>query len=141
MRKSEMSKDQQRIRKQIITRLTKAGWTEGAATSGFDDGDFVLEEAVMEFHGLMDLTVSYSASEETLTLILEVALGHGLTIVMKCFKVLEAVLDLIVSFQDKVSDQNFQDYIVQIVDICPEVYADRGDEGLVRLDNSAPRKK
>jgi hypothetical protein len=141
MRKHEMSKEQLKIRDQITTRLEQAGWTEGAAISGFDDGEFVLEEAVMELHRLMDLTVSYSASDETLTLILEVTLGHGSTIVMKCFQVLGDLLDLIVSFQDKVSENNFQDYIVRVVDICPEVYVDRGDEGLVRLDNSAPRKK
>jgi hypothetical protein len=140
MRKREMNEEQLEIRERIIVRLKRAGWKEGAALSGFEDGDFVLEEAVMEFRGKMDLTFSYSATEGMLTLAMEVKLGRGVTIVMKCFEALEKVIDIIVSFQRNVSESNFQDYIVAIVDICPEVYADRGDEGLVRLDNSVPRK-
>ena len=141
MRKSEMTNEQLAIRQQIIKCLTEAGWTEGEAISGFHNGEFVLEEAVMEYHRSMDITVSYMASKDTIILIMECGLGgSGVTLEIKYPIELSKLLDFIISFQDKVTEHNFRDYIVTIVDFCSDVYVDLGDQGLVRLDNKARRK-
>lgn len=141
MEKSKMSKKQQERREQIVKRLTAAGWTDGAENKFYSMDIPVAHEAVMEFAGKMQLTVSYTAKEETLTLIMETSLGGpGVTLIMKCWEALDEVLDLIVSFQRKVTKANFRDYVVQLVEICPGTLSDTED-GYVRLDNAAPRKK
>lgn len=139
MRKNEMSKDQLAIRQTIIARLDKTGWSESEALSGFDRGDFEPEEVIMEYNGLMNITVSYNASENLIHLIMESWLGGpSVALEINFLDRLNELLDLIVSFQDKVTEHNFRKYVAKVVEVCPEVYVDLGDIGLVRLDNKAP---
>ena len=46
---------------------------------------------------------------------------------------LQQLLDLIVSFQDEISSENFREYVDKILDVVPEVFVDRGEDGMQPL--------
>jgi hypothetical protein len=142
VRKKELNDSQKQRRQAIAVRLKKAGWSEAPENSMFEAGDFVEEELAMTYEGKMQLTASYSASDEVFSLIMEVSFGGpGVTLRMKCWDKQTQVLDVITAFQDKVTNKNFRDYVVKLVDICPDTKAVTGDGQVFQLDNKAPRKK
>lgn len=134
MRKKEMSEEQLADRETVVKRLKKAGWSGTAFNELFDAGDFIYDEASMEYDNRsMLLTVNYTASNATLTLRLEVKSGKQVVLVIEFGDKLKELLELIVSFQKKVSPTNYKDYGRKVLKLCPNTFADLGDKGLARL--------
>lgn len=135
MRKKEFSKRQLSDRKQVIDVLEKAGWKGTAFNRRFEEGDWLEDEASMEYsNGKMDLTANYTGSSNSLTLRLaDSASSREVAIKTEFGDRLEAVLKTIVSFQKKISAANYRDYFSEIVRLVENTYADRGDQGWQKL--------
>ncbi|MFF6883284.1 hypothetical protein ACFY9F_08845 [Streptomyces sp. NPDC012421] len=116
-----------RNEKRMIARLKEAGWgiAEGAATLDlaslfYDNGRMVIE---VEHH--------YERGELLLTLISP--MGLQVTVYPVYGDSLERTLDAIVGFQDRVTSENFQEALSELVSACPEVYVQKGEDDEPRL--------
>lgn len=148
MRKKEFSKHQLVDRKQVIDALGKAGWKGTAFNRRFEEGDWLEEEASMEYgNGKMNMTANYTGASNSLILRLaDSTTGREVAIKTEFGDQLEKVLRAIVSFQDKISATNYRDHLSEIVRLVPDTYADRGDQGWQRLvvdesESKKPKKK
>ena len=133
MRKREMSDAQLNEREQFIAQLAKAGWAETVRNRLFEDGDYVPEEAQMEYEGRsMRLTLESAAEQNAIVLHIEDPEGHDATFVVECGEKLRVVLKVIDSFKSSITANNFRQKIKELVKVCPETYA-MTPEGLKQL--------
>lgn len=108
--------------KRIIERLKSAGWdlAEGAEMFGtanltYDNGNIVIE-------------VGQEFQKRELLVTLATPDGREITVYPVYGERLEATLDAIVGFQDRVNSDNFQDVLRELVAACPEVYYQEGED-------------
>src|SRR3954453_7811587 len=124
--------DQQRSdREAVVETLERAGW-EGTINQQIVDQGMPFEfQASLEYDGneQMSLMAQYDAEEPALELTIEAPRGE-LVLSIEPGGKLQQLLDLIVSFQDKISPDNFREYIDKILDVAPEVFVDRGEDGM-----------
>jgi len=124
--------DQQRSdRDAVVETLERAGW-EGTINQQIVDQGMPFEfQASLEYDGNADMSLmaQYDAEEPALELSLEATRGEVVLSISPGSK-LQQLLDLIVSFQDEISSDNFREYVDKILDVAPEVFVDRGEDGM-----------
>lgn len=123
-----MSEDLHRQeKKRIVERLKLAGWdmAEGAVT---------LDRAALVYdNGQITIEVEQDYDRHELLLTLASPDGREITVYPVYGDSLEATLDAIVSFQDRVTAENFQDILRELVVTCPEVYIQEDEDDEPRL--------
>ncbi|WP_405622262.1 hypothetical protein [Streptomyces sp. NBC_01508] len=111
----------------IIVRLKAAGWdmADGAETLGL---------ASMTYHnGRMLIELEQDYEQRELLFTLESPDGRGTTVYPVYGDSLEATLDAVIGFQDRVGPENFQEILKELVVACSEVYVQEGDDSEARL--------
>ena len=126
-----MSNDQEQQRAAaalIIKTLTDAGWKKtvkgealGKADMQYDNGSVTLEVEQASDPGWLDLSV-FDRSED------------GSDFSLNCSGKLNEVLATIISFQDKVSFDDYKQYLTQLLQVCSEIYVDTGDDFVPLLE-------
>lgn len=108
--------------KRIVERLEGAGWqlAEGAETLGTADLTYD--------NGNISIEVSQEFGKRELILTLVAPDGRELTVYPVYGDRLEATLDAIIGFQDRVEPGNFQDVLRELIAACPEVYYQEGED-------------
>lgn len=134
MQKDELTDRQLQNREMIVERLTSAGWKGTASNRLFDKGKSARCEARMTFkNSTMKLTVTYFADKELVYFGLYDTLGKGVSIATNFENMLEEWLDLIISFQNELSSDNYKYYIEKIVKKFPSVFVEIEEEGELTL--------
>lgn len=111
MRKKELSKQQLDERNLFVRHLEKSEWNSTGGNKMFDDGDFVLEEAKMEYdNGKMNLLLGFSAESRAISLYIAAVSGKEANFVIEYGNKEKELLELITSFQKKISAKNFKRY-------------------------------
>lgn len=144
MKKTELSKEELKERNLFVSHLKKAGWSETGINQMFDDGDFVSEEAQMEFaNDQMSLLLEFSTELRGFKLYLTANSGKEANFVIQYEEKFAELLDLITSFQHKISSRNYKTYMQKILDLCPQTFVDVPEKGLHQLvgENQSGRKK
>jgi hypothetical protein len=111
----------------IIERLMGAGWemAEGAAT---------LNRAYLIYdNGHMNIELEQDRKRRELLLTLAAPDGRDVTVYPVYGDSLDAVLEAVIDFQERVNPQNFRDMILELVAVCPEVYVQEGEDDEPRL--------
>jgi|GEM_PF-4182381 len=111
----------------IVARLRSAGWdmADGAVLLGraalaYDNGQVVAE--LEQDDQRRELIFSLTAPD-----------GRGLTVYPVYGDRLEATLDAVVGFQDRVTAENLPEVLGELVMACPEVYLQEGEDDEPRL--------
>ena len=111
---------------EIIKRLSAAGWHQtikgealGRAELEYDNGKISLLVDQGAEHGWLDLSI-YDESDE------------GSDFSLQCPGKLNEVLDLIITFQDKISFDNYKEFLRELVKVA-DVYVDAGGDDFVPL--------
>lgn len=134
MKKKDLSKEQLDERNLFVKVLEKSGWQATGVNKMFEDGDYVSEEAQMEYdNGKMNLLVEFSSKIAGIKLYLTANSGKEANFVIQYEDREEELLKLITSFQEKISADNFKKKISKILEKFPQTFADINDKGLHQL--------
>lgn len=125
---TDNQKPQQPDDAQIIKTLTEAGWkktlkaeTVGKAEMEYDNGSVTLVVEPGSDPGWLDLSV-FDRSDQ------------GSDFSLDCKEKFTEALTTIISFQDKISFDDYKQYLTQLLQVC-EVYVDDGDDFVPLLEN------
>ncbi len=130
MRKNEMSEVQMYERAMIITMLSAAGWNTSDQNKMFDEGLWTYFEVNMDYQNdSVRILLRYEAEKRVIYFSTQDAGGKELTLHIYYEGQLEQLLRLIVGFQDVISGENYNQYVRDIVRLCPSTYAAVGEEG------------
>ncbi|MCG7527755.1 hypothetical protein MHW47_25365 [Streptomyces sp. OfavH-34-F] len=114
-------------RNHIIDRLKSAGWKMAAGAER-------LGRAALEYdNGQMLLEVEQDFERRELTFSLTSPSGEGLTVYPVYGDALEPTLDALTGFQTRITPENFRITLIELVEACPEVYMQDGEDGELRL--------
>jgi hypothetical protein len=130
----DLNDRQRRDREAVVDTLTQAGW-DGTVNQQIVDQGMPFEfQASLEYddNDAMSLMVQYDAGDPTIELTLDALEGEAVLSITPGNK-LQELLDLIVAFQDEISANNFRVYVSKILDLAPDVYVDRGEDGMQKL--------
>lgn len=115
----------------IIKTLSEAGWKKtvkgeavGKADMEYDNGSVTLVVERGSDPGWLDLSV-FDRSEE------------GSDFSLNCPGKLNEVLVAIISFQDKISFEDYKQYLTQLLQVCSEIYVDDGDDFVPLVEDHA----
>jgi len=134
MRKSEMTERQLNERKLVIEKLARAGWKGSDKNKLFDQNLSFQEEAVMEYRNPnMGITVSYSASDESIYINLEELTGANVNLTIPFGDKLDELLKTITDFQDKIDSKNYRENIRTILRKKIPVYVEDDENGPKKL--------
>ncbi|WP_435599545.1 hypothetical protein [Streptomyces anulatus] len=111
----------------IISRLKSSGWimAAGAETLG--------RAALTHDNGRIVIELEQDNEQREMILSLTSPNGRGVTVYPVYGNSLESTLDVLVSFQDRITPENFQEMIMELVTACPEVYIQEDEDGEPRL--------
>ncbi len=84
-------------------------------------------------NGRMVAEVEHHYERQELLLMLTSPDGRQVTVYPVYGDSLETTLDAIVGFQDRVTPDNFQEMLGELVAVCPEVYVQEGEDDEPRL--------
>ncbi|MEV7656872.1 hypothetical protein AB0O39_22140 [Streptomyces anulatus] len=111
----------------IISRLKSSGWimaagaeTLGRAALTYENGRIVIE--LEQDNEQREMVLSLTSPD-----------GRGVTVYPVYGNSLESTLDVLVSFQDRITPENFQEMLMELVTACPEVYIQEDEDGDPRL--------
>ncbi|MFG1951405.1 hypothetical protein [Micromonospora sp. NPDC048830] len=117
----------ERDKRRIIERLTSAGWKMA-------EGATILNRASLVYESeQLSLEVTQDDQYRELLLTLVSADGGELTVFPAYGERLDATLEAIIGFQDRISPDNFQDMLRELVAACPEVYFQTEEDDEPRL--------
>jgi hypothetical protein len=133
-------------RQTIVSTLGNAGWTSGPYVDNewFDEGLFVESEASLVYsnqHGV-EFVLHYDAERAVVYLTLTLSDSEEAELIIHFGDAISELMQLVVSFQDQISAQNYRKAIRAIVRLCPETYAVLGDEDedVVKLTTDAEQE-
>lgn len=113
--------------RRVVARLTGAGW-------GMAEGADVLGRAYLAYDsGRMRIEVEHHYERPELVLSLVAPDGREVTVYPVYGERPDAVLDVVVGFQDRVGPDDFRDAVRELVGVCPEVYVQDGEDAEPRL--------
>jgi hypothetical protein len=134
MDRDSASKAQLDLRKQLIDMLSQAGWKGGVENERFERGDWVQNEMVMRCRPLeMALTMRLALEPQVLVFGFQAHDGRGATITMRCLDKSKALVNLILNFQQELTETNYRQELRKLMEICDEVYAQDAEGNLQRL--------
>lgn len=137
MKKKELSKDELAERDLFVEHLEKAGWSEaGPANETY--------EARMSFNnGKIHLVLEYSAEIQGFYFyLINQDSGKEVKLVIQYEDEEKKLLELITSFQKKISPENFRDYSAKIAETFPQTFVDIPGKGLYQLsEDEEPTKE
>ncbi len=135
MRKQEMSPRQLQERTLIVESLLAAGWKAPSNENEmFDEGLWVLREAVMHYNGPeVSLNVFYRSDEGVIYLEFEMPDESMIELKMDVKARLRELLGIITSFQDKLTQVNYKEHIRSLMAVCENIYVMTEGENFIRL--------
>lgn len=125
MQRSEMSDEQLRVRDSIVNELTNAGWLPTRWQEMFDEGLWTPHEVSMERMRTADgqgLQFVLDTEQQRVALSIRRNMFQGLTLYIFFAECLGALLNAIVRNQDTVAEENFKNFVREILAACPETY-------------------
>jgi len=129
-----MTERQLNERKLVIEKLARAGWKGSDKNKLFDQNLSFQEEAVMEYRNPnMGITVSYSASDESIYINLEELTGANVNLTIPFGDKLDELLKTITDFQDKIDSKNYRENIRTILRKKIPVYVEDDENGPKKL--------
>ncbi|KAK1177591.1 hypothetical protein B7755_005055 [Streptomyces sp. NBS 14/10] len=124
MSDDELHKQNER---RVLERLREAGWDMAEGASTLDLASLFYD------NGRMVAEVEHHYERQELLLTLTSPDGRQVTVYPVYGDSLETTLDSIVGFQDRVTPDNFQEVLGELVAACPEVYVQEGEDDEPRL--------
>ncbi|MGW3567077.1 hypothetical protein ACWDSL_24955 [Streptomyces sp. NPDC000941] len=124
MSDDELHKQNER---RVLERLREAGWDMAEGASTLDLASLFYD------NGRMVAEVEHHYERQELLLTLTSPDGRQVTVYPVYGDSLETTLDAIVGFQDRVTPDNFQEMLGELVAACPEVYVQEGEDDEPRL--------
>lgn len=123
LKKTDQQREHDKI---IIERLTRSGWQRTDRSDVFGTADLTYQNQYLSLgvlHEWKDDSITFKIIDKNNTLYLAIYFKGNL----------QQLLEVITSFQDEISPDNFKEHIGKIIKVCPSVYVDTGD-GIVPLD-------
>ncbi len=130
MRKSEMTVQQLEERQLIIDKLTSAKWQDLSVGDWFEQNLWAKFEATMGFkNNGVSLEIDFNSEQQYIRFIIQNLLSEFIMLIIYYQDKLEKLLETIVSFQDKITESTFEQYVREILRVCPTTtYASIDDD-------------
>jgi hypothetical protein len=118
--------------------LLRAGWKPSSNENEmFEEGLWVLREAVMEYAGAeVVLRVFYRADQDALYLSMDMPDESSVELKMDVDRRVVDLLGVVTSFQDEVTQMNYKEHIRSLINICDNIYVLGEGEKFVRLTDN-----
>ncbi|MCP4359808.1 MAG: hypothetical protein GY796_17510 [Chloroflexi bacterium] len=121
MRKSEMTEDQLEERRFVLDKLIKADWSDMTVGDWFEKDFWAAIEASMNYdNGNVVLQVDYIAKNRTIDFKIGNYFGERILLTIFFQNKLREIVDTIISFQDEITTENYDEHLTEIVRVCPE---------------------
>lgn len=125
-----MNNKQINERQLVVNLLGEAGWIETEHSKKFETEFWLYKEAVLDYDNTsMKMTVEYCAENEDLTYMMTDVTNMGIILRIVYGDKLAEILNLIVSFQNAITSDNYKRYIKKLINVSPKVSLDLGEEG------------
>lgn len=134
MRKSEMTEDQKKIRKELLVFLKNEGW-DSEDTNWFEENLWSQYELSPIYdNSKMNIELELNMEESYLNFILtDNNSGGEVFIVIKPIKNIANVIKKINDFKEVINSDNFREHINSLFKVTDSMYADDGSNKLVEL--------
>ncbi len=126
----KMTEQQRHDTALIMEVLQQAGWSKTDRATVFGVADLTYQNETLEVGMVYEWTDNlryFHITHTTQELSLAIAFETNL----------QELLQLVVSFQDQMSSDNFRSYIRALLNLCPSTYVDTGDELIPLKDDEA----
>jgi hypothetical protein len=119
---AENANAQQEFENLLVKTLSDAGWKKTLRGEK-------LGKPEMEFNnGHVTLQIGTRPEPGWITFAIFDSPGEGSDFALECPDKLADVLKTVISFQNKISFDDYKQYLSQLVQVCPKTYVDTGDD-------------
>jgi hypothetical protein len=126
---AENANAQQEFENLLVKTLTDAGWKKthrgeklGKAEMEFNNGEVTLQIGARSEPGWITFAI-FDEPEE------------GSDFALECPDKLADVLKTVISFQNKISFDDYKPYLSELVRVCPKTFVDTGDDLVPLIDD------